>query len=152
MRYDPLVAWFRAAEPSDDAAWTFSLVNIRVDLAFAPTEVALIPGMIQSVRHDGRGEDDVIMLGLFQADDAYLRNLLGGSTYTSAITQGMTDIYDRYQTSNVVVDQDNTTEFIGRAGAFDFLRVFNLSLSEAEAASSQLPVFAEFSPVEGGVR
>ena len=35
VTYDPLVAWFRTAEPSHDAAWTFSLVNVRIDLANA---------------------------------------------------------------------------------------------------------------------
>ncbi len=30
--FDPLVAWFRAAKPPISQAWTFSLVNVRVDL------------------------------------------------------------------------------------------------------------------------
>ncbi len=152
INYDPLVAWFRTAEPSRDAAWTFSLVNVRVDLANAAAEVALLPSMVSAVRRDGRGEDDVIMLGLFQADDAYLRSVLAGGTHESIVRTGMTDIYNQYQTSNLLVDSSNSTEYVGRAGAFDFLRVFNLSLAEAEAASKSLPVFAEFSPVEGGVR
>lgn len=33
ITFDPLVAWFRAAEPPASQAWTFSLVNIRIDLA-----------------------------------------------------------------------------------------------------------------------
>lgn len=152
IHYDPLVAWFRTAEPSHDAAWTFSLVNVRIDLANAAAEVALLPGMLSAVRRDGRGEDDVIFLGLFQADDEYLRSTLAGSTHESVVRSGMTDIFNQYQTSNLLVDASNTTEYVGRAGAFDFLRVFNLSLAEAEAASKSLPVFAEFSPVEGGVR
>ncbi len=150
--YDPLVAWFRAAEPSRDAAWTFSLMNVRIDLASAAAEVNLVPSMLDAVRRDGRGEDDVVMLGLFQADDAYLRSVLAGGSHESLVRSGMTDVAGRHQTANVIIDQANSTEYVGRSGAFDFLRVFNLSLAEAEAASTQLPVFAEFSPVEGGVR
>lgn len=152
MTYDPLVAWFRTAQPSHDAAWTFTLVNVRVELANAANEVGLITPMLVNVRQDGRGEDDVLMLGLFQADDAYLRRVLDGKPHQSIVSTGMTDVYSRYQTSNIIVDAANTTEHVGRSGVFDFLRIFNLSLPEAEAASSQLPVFAEFSPLEGGVR
>ncbi len=152
VKYDPLVAWFRTAEPSHDAAWTFSLVNVRIDLASAAAEVAVIPSVLTAVRRDGRGEDDVVLLGLFQADDAYLRKVLLGSTHESIVRSGTTDIFGRYQTSNVLVAASSSTEYVGRCGAFDFLRVFNLSLAEAEAASSHLPVFAEFSPLEGGVR
>ncbi len=152
ITFDPLVAWFRAAEPSPDAAWTFSLVNVRVELPKAAAEVQLLPSMLTAVRRDGRGEDDVIMLGLFQADDSYLRSVLSASGHESVLRSGMTDVAGRHQTANVIIHYANSTEYVGRAGAFDFLRVFNLSLAEAEAASTQLPVFAEFSPVEGGVR
>lgn len=152
VTYDPLVAWFRSAQATETAAWTFSLVNVRVDLANASAEVALLPSMLTAVRRDGRKEDDVVMLGLFQADDAYLRKILASSSHESVVRSGTTDIFGRHQTSNLIVDRSNTTESVGRSGAFDFLRVFNLSLAEAEAASSHLPVFAEFSPLEGGLR
>ena len=45
-----------------------------------------------------------------------------------------------------------TTEAIGRGGVVDFLRRENLSLAEAEKVSPYLPVYAEFSTREGGVR
>lgn len=149
MTYDPLVAWFRAAEPSSDAAWTFSLVNVRINLARAPAEVALLPGIFSSVRLDGRGEDDVVMAGLFQADDSYLIKRTMGSDVVAAVQSTTTDIFNRHQTCNVLVDRNRTSEFIGRGGPVDFLRLFNLTLSEAEAVSSHLPVFGEFSALEG---
>ena len=150
MAFDPLVAWFRAASVDVKDAWTFSLVNVRIDLAKAPAEVALLPRVFASVRDDGRGEDDVILAGLFQADDAYLLSTLTAASMRGAVRGAPTDIFGRHQTSNLLIDIGPTNEFIGRGGALDFLRVYNLAISEAEATSSQLPVFAEFSCLEGG--
>ena len=42
-----------------------------------------------------------------------------------------------------------TVEFAGKAGAFDFLRQFNLSLEQALEVSDHLPIWAEFSALEG---
>ncbi|MDM4014094.1 deoxyribonuclease I [Roseiconus lacunae] len=151
MTYDPLVAWFRAAEPPEQVAWTFSMVNVRVNLARAPAEVALLPGVMSSVRLDGRGEDDVVMAGLFQADDTYLVKRVMGNGVAAAVQSLPTDIFGRHQTSNLLVDRNRTNEFIGRGGPFDFLRKDNLSLSEAEAISSHLPVTGEFTVWEGGI-
>lgn len=149
LAYDPLVAWFRAAEPETNKAWTFSLVNVRVDLARAPREVAVLGQLFDSVREDGRGEDDVVITGLFQADDAYLLPVIAGPSIQAAVSSSPTDIYGRHQTSNVLFDRASTAEAIGRGGVYDFLRVYNLSVAQAQAVSSYLPVFAEFSPLEG---
>lgn len=150
ISFDPLVAWFQAAEPISARAWTFSLVNVRVDLSKAAEEVQLLPGMIKAVRADGRREDDVLVAGLFQADDAYLLPSVASKTSVAAVRSTPTDIFNQHQTSNLLYDSDPTTEAIGRSGAFDFLRVYNLDMAEAEACSSHLPVFAEFSAIEGG--
>ncbi|OYP36345.1 deoxyribonuclease I [Rhodopirellula sp. MGV] len=151
MTYDPMVAWFRAAEPPDQVAWTFSVVNVRINLARAPAEVALLPGIFSSVRLDGRNEDDVVMMGLFQADDTYLLKRTMGDEVVAVVRSSATDIFGRHQTSNILVDRNRTNEFIGRGGPFDFLRQYNLTLGEAEAISSHLPVFGEFTPWEGGI-
>lgn len=149
ISFDPLVAWFRAAEPASNRAWTFSLVNIRVDLARAPAEVALLRDLMDSIRQDGRGEDDVVMLGLFQADDAYLIPTLGGRKVRAAVRNLPTDIFGKYQTSNVLIDSATTSEYVGRGGVLDYTGLFNLNATEAESVSSQLPVYAEFSALEG---
>ncbi len=150
ITFDPLVAWFRTAEPPASQAWTFSLVNLRVDLARAPTEVALLPDMLAAIRSDGRGEDDVVLVGLFQADDAYLLPTIDGEEVKAAVQSRPTDIFGKYQTSNVLVETLTTSEYLGRGGVFDYLRLYNLSLPEAETVTSHLPVHAEFSATEGG--
>lgn len=150
MTYDPLVATFRAARPAAQVAWTFSLVNVRIDLGRAATEVALLPGIFESVRRDGRGEDDVLMLGLFQADDAYLIPTMGGGSIRAAVQARSTDIFSRYQTSNLLLDSIPTSEFLGRAGVYDYARAADMNPIEAETVTSHLPVFADFTAHEGG--
>ncbi len=149
LTYDPLVAWFRAAEPNVNDAWTFSLVNVRVELSRAPQEVAVLGQLFKSVREDGRGEDDVIVAGLFQADDSYLLPVIAGEKIQAAVTSTPTDIFGRHQTSNVLYDSRMTAEAIGRGGVYDFLRVYNLSVAQSQTVSSYLPVYAEFTPLEG---
>ncbi|KAA5540986.1 deoxyribonuclease I [Roseiconus nitratireducens] len=150
MTFDPMVAWFRVAGIPVDSAWTFSVVNVRVNLARAAAEVALLPGIFSSVRLDGRGEDDVVMTGLFQADDSYMIPRILGSSVTAAVRSAPTDIFGRHQTCNILVDRQRTSEYLGRGGPVDFLRHYNLSIGQAETISSHLPVFAEFTATEGG--
>ncbi len=151
LSFDPLVAWFRAAGPPVGQAWTFSLVNIRIDLSRAPDEVAMLPHVLSTIRSDGRGEDDVILLGLFQADDAYLLPTVGDQKFKAAVHSLPTDVFGRYQTSNLLIDAHATSEYVGRGGAYDFAESLDLNLAEAETVTSQLPVYAEFTAVEGGL-
>lgn len=149
--FDPLVGWFRAAAPPVAQAWTFTLVNIRVDLARAPDEVAVLPEVVSRIRSDGRGEDDIVLAGLFQADDAYLLPTLAKPTFKAAVRSLPTDLFGRYQTSNVLIDSSPTSEYLGRGGVYDFSAMLELTLAEAETVTSQLPVYAEFTAVEGGL-
>ena len=149
MTYDPLVAWFRAVGPSEREAWTFTIVNVRIDLARAPAEVALLGNLFEAVRKDGRGEDDVLMAGLFQADDEYLMPVVAGPSIRPAVRSTATDVFGRHQTCNLLFDAHTTAEAVGAGGAYDFLRIYNLSLDQAQTVSSYLPVFAEFSSREG---
>ena len=150
MSYDPLVASFQAAEPPATEAWTFTLVNIRIDLADASREVAKLPTILKSVRADGRGEDDVILLGVFQADDEYLGPTMGMKDVHLAVQHRSTDVYGRFQTSNLVIERASSSEFLGRGGVFDYRRNYDLNPIQAEAVTSHLPVFAEFTAHEGG--
>ncbi len=149
LTHQPLVAWFRAAEVDPQRAWTFSLVNWQVDLSRARQEIYELPRLIAAVTSDGRGEDDVIVAGLLQADQAYLAATLGGDKHWFANADKATDIHVKYQTSNLIIDRRMTTEAVLRGGVFDFLRAYNLSLKLAERISENLPVYAEFSPWEG---
>ncbi len=152
LTHDPLVAWFRATAIDPRDAWTFSMVNMRIELPLARQEVAELPRIVEAVRRDGRREDDCLLAGLFQADETYLQATLARQSMEIAVKQRPTDIFARHQTSNLLYNVKTTSEAIGRAGVLDFLRQENLSLSEAETISPYLPVYAEFSPQEGGLR
>jgi len=152
MTNDPFVAWFRAADASPETAWTFSFVNVSINLAVAQAEVAELPRILNAIAKDGRSEDDVILGGLFQADDSYLMTAIAQPSLRAAIRGTPTDIYAKHQTSNLLYNDVLTTEALGRGGVLDFLRRENLSLDEAAQVSPYLPVYAEFTPLEGGLR
>lgn len=150
LTHKPLVAWFRAAQIDPRRAWTFSMVNMRIEVTRARQEIYELPRLIAAIASDGRGEDDVIVAGLFQADHTYLSATVGQAKHWIANEDKPTDVFARYQTSNLITDRRATTEAILRGGVVDFLRAFNLSIAEAERISPSLPVYAEFCPWEGG--
>jgi deoxyribonuclease-1-like protein len=152
LSHKPLVAWFRAAQVDPQRAWTFTLVNMRIDVARARHEVYELPRLFSVIGADGRGEDDIIFAGLLQADHVYLNGTLGGTNHWFATHDKSTDVYAKYQTSNLIVDRRTTTEAVLRGGVVDFLRINNLSISQAEKVTPHLPVYGEFSPWEGGYR
>jgi hypothetical protein len=51
---------------------------------------------------------------------------------------------------NMLFSQAGTTEFTGRAGVFDLIREFNLTMDEAIEVSDHMPIWAEFDIFEGG--
>lgn len=149
VTYDPLVAWFRVRGIPAERAWTFSLVNFRVDTSRAAQEVPLIGQLMAAVAADGRGEDDLLLAGMLQADDRQLVAELGGAASEAAVRATPTDVFARYQLSNLILPKRTTTEYLGRGGVIDFLRLYNLSSAEAEELSPHLPVYGEFTPTEG---
>jgi deoxyribonuclease-1-like protein len=150
LRSDPFVAWFRARGAPVEAAFTFTLVCVRVDPERTVEELDALADVFVRVRSDGRREDDVILLGNLNADDRYLGRLGDLPRITCAISAAPTTTRGDRQLANVIFDHRATNEFTGRVGVFDFLRELNLSLRDALEISEHLPVWAEFSVYEGG--
>ncbi len=143
----PLVGWFRAKESPSHQAFTFTLVSVAVNPNSRFEEVRLIPELAKSILIDGRREDDIIFVGDFQSSERQLLDLrsLGWQT---AISDLATTVRGDRMLDNMLIHSGVTREFNGRAGVIDFIREFNLTLQEAEALSSHLPIGAEFSPLE----
>lgn len=149
LHHEPLVGWFRALGTSSQDAFTFSLVNLRVDPDFIHSELETLPNLVQAVAADGRGEDDILLAGDFSASvpqlaslsTAGMRVLLDGIATTTRGNQ---------QVDTIAFPAASTTEYTGRSGAYDFLRQFNMSLEQAVEISEHLPIWAEFSIMEGG--
>jgi deoxyribonuclease-1-like protein len=150
LHREPLVGWFRARGAPADQAFTFSLVNIHIDPDEVEREVSVLDDVFYAVRNDGRQEDDVIILGDFNADDRHLGELNGVPHIFAVISNMATNTAGTRQYDNLVFDRQATSEFTGRAGVFDFLRTYGFTIEAAREVSDHLPVWAEFSVVEGG--
>ena len=147
---EPFVAWFRTVGPAPDQAFTFSLVNVRVEPSRGVQERDTLDDVLLAVRNDGRGEDDVIIAGDLRAAPGELGDLERMAEIAYAVQQVPTTTQGDSAGDNLVLQKTATVEFTGRGGVFDFLREFNLTLAQALEVSDHLPVWAEFSIYEGG--
>ncbi len=149
---EPLVGWFRVRGVDPSAAFTFTLVNMRTDETEGETERenGLIRSILDNVRNDQRGEDDVILLGDFQVPVSELKQSANLPSAVFVIAETPTDPGQTAQRDNIILDPIATVEFTGRCGVVDFLRQMNLTLQQARRISNHLPVWAEFSVWEGG--
>jgi endonuclease/exonuclease/phosphatase family metal-dependent hydrolase len=150
LHREPFVGWFRARGPPPDQAFTFSLVNIHTDPDEVQDEVNVLDDVFHAVRNDGRREDDVIIVGDFNADDRSLGELGRVANFFAAISNVATNTAGTRQFDNIIFDHQATSEYTGRAGVFDFLRAYGLTIETARMVSDHLPVWAEFSVLEGG--
>ncbi|MCC9606290.1 endonuclease/exonuclease/phosphatase family protein [Blastopirellula sp. JC732] len=151
LHREPLVAWFRVRGPKPDQAFTFTLVAVHTDPDEVASEINVMDDVMRAVRGDGRGEDDVILLGDFNTDERNLGELGSVTGLTPAVTGMMTNTRGTAAYDNLYFTLPATSEFTGRGGVHDFVREFNLSIDEALEISDHLPVWGEFSIYEGGV-
>jgi endonuclease/exonuclease/phosphatase family metal-dependent hydrolase len=150
LHREPLVGWFRVRGPQPTEAFTFSLVNIHTDPDETSQELDALADVFRAVRSDGRGEDDVIVLGDLNVDESHLGQLGDISGIRWAITGVATNTRGTKQYDNIVFSGQATSEYTGRWGVFDMIRQFNLTTDEALKVSDHQPVWAEFSLQEGG--
>lgn len=149
MEFDPLVGWFRCKGVPSDKAFTFTLVNIRLDALSHGRELKLLPDLLRSVRQDGRSEDDVLLLGNFGYSDREMDSLRNvGMLF--ALEGTPTTVTGESMLDNIIFPTRATDEFTGRAGVVDFLRQWNLSIDQAFQVSTHMPIWAEFFAAEGG--
>jgi deoxyribonuclease-1-like protein len=152
LHREPLVGWFRARGPAPEQAFTFSLATVHTDPDEVDRELDVLDDVFFAVRDDvQRREDDVIMLGDFNAKEASLRELGRIKGLVKVVTGNTpTNTLHNAQYDNILFHETATSEHNGRGGVFDFLRDYNLTLEQAERVSDHLPVWAEFSVYEGG--
>lgn len=149
MEFDPLVGWFRCKAVPSDKAFTFTLVNVRLDPLSNGKELKLLPDLIRSVRQDGRSEDDIILLGNFGYSDSEMQSLRNAGMIF-ALEGIPTTVTGEAMLDNLVFPSRATDEFTGRTGVVDFLRQLNLSIDQAYQISTHMPIWAEFFAAEGG--
>jgi len=148
--YEPLVGWFRSKQVATSSAFTFSLVNIKIDPINGDRELALLPSLLKSVRQDGRLEDDIILAGDFGCSDRELASLKNAGMLF-ALEGVPTMVSGDAMLDNIAFPARATDEFTGRSGVLDFLRKANLSIDQAFQISTHMPIWAEFYASEGGI-
>lgn len=146
----PFVAGFRVRGPPPGEAFTFTLINIHTDPDEVAEEIDVLDDVIRSVRSDGRGEDDVILLGDLNADYRKFGQLGQMPNIAWVIHDFPTNTRRTATYDNILFDRRATVEFTGRAGVLDVMQTYNLTMEQALQVSDHLPVWAEFSITEGG--
>jgi hypothetical protein len=146
----PLVGAFRVRGPTPAEAFTFTLVNVDLDPDHSPAEGDALAAVYRAVRDDGRGEDDIIILGTVNLAEQELAHLEQALDIARSINAVPTTTRGTAVADNILFNRRATTEFTGRSGVIDLIREFGLTMPEALEVSEHLPVWSEFSVFEGG--
>lgn len=150
MTREPFVGWFRTRVVRAEHAFTFSLVNCHIDPTRIKQELDAMDEVLFSVRDDGREEDDVLLAGDFGPNYRETGQLGRLTSIRWAISGLPTTTDGQDSLDNIVFQKMATSEFTGRSGTFNFLQEYNLALDHAIEISDHIPVWAEFSVLEGG--
>ena len=150
LHREPLVTGFRARGAPPNEAFTFALVNIHTDPDEVDAELNALDDVFRAVRNDGRGEDDIILLGDLNVDEGHLGQLGQVPNITYVVSGVPTNTRGDKTYDNILFDRNATTEYLGQAGVLDVVREFNLTQEQALKVSDHLPIWAEFSIFEGG--
>lgn len=152
LHREPLVAGFRVRGPPPEEAFTFTLIDIHTEPGKAADELNVLDDVFRAVRNDGRGEDDIILLGDLNADDHHLGEL-GQLPYITWVISGVpTNTHGSKLYDNILFDSRPTVEYLGQAGVFDLMGEFHVPMERALEISDHLPIWAEFSLREGGTK
>ena len=147
LHREPLVAWFRVRGLPPAEAFSFTMVNFHLDPDEVDRELPLVDEVLRAVRNDGRNEDDVILLGDFNADQIDFAEMAGVPGMDWVVRDLPTNTRGTASYDNIAFVAYDTQEYVS-GGVFDFPRQMNLSLEDALKVSDHLPVYAEFSVLE----
>jgi len=148
--HPPLVALFRVRGPDEKEAFTFKLINVHTEPQRAAQETELLDDVYRAVRDDRPLEDDIILLGDFGTVTDRIESLKQIPDLGPSIADTPTTFRSNATVDNIFFNRRATIEFTGRAEVFDVERDLGLEPQEAQAMFEHLPVWAEFSPYEGG--
>jgi deoxyribonuclease-1-like protein len=149
LQRPPLVGWFRTRMPNPQESFTFSLVNVELAASRPDLELAYLGDLYRAIRDDGRGEDDVIIAGDFNSGDRGFESAKKRAGLIWVVSNTPTDIKRKAQYDNLLFNENSTVEYTQSGGVFDFVRCYNLRLDNASRLSERMPVWAEFSAIEG---
>jgi len=150
FRNKPLVGLFRVRGPKPNEAFTFKVVNVQVEPAYADHELPRLAEVYRAVRDDGLGEDDILLVGNFAAVARKIDAVFEPLRLSACIAGPLATAEGLSTPNNLVISRTATTEFTGRGGTFDLVRAYDLNPVTLQAVSAYLPVWSEFTSFEGG--
>ncbi|MEC9092691.1 MAG: endonuclease/exonuclease/phosphatase family protein, partial [Planctomycetota bacterium] len=148
----PVVSSFKVKNELAKKPFTFTLVsfhNVPAGNRRWEEEVANLPSVYQEVRRLLAEEDDIVLLGDFNADsETILRGLAPlNQNFASAVPIEKTNVIQTKSYDNLVFDIQSTSEFIeGRV--FNFSEVCKLYGADPRKVSDHFPVYATFAMEE----
>ncbi len=149
MHRQPYVARFVAQNPRNP--FRFTAINVHTDPDVAAIEVDVLADVFQNVRAfemSTAKEDDVLLLGDFNASPQQMRKLGALPGFLAAITNQPTNVSENKIFDNVIMDRYATVEYTGRSGVLLMRELFGFSREEARRLSDHNPVWAEFTSWE----
>jgi endonuclease/exonuclease/phosphatase family metal-dependent hydrolase len=152
LHREPLIGHFRTRWQGDAPAFTFILINIHTDPDETDVELDALGEAFVAVQQNPWGEDDVVLLGDLNVDYTKFGALGRVPDLTCTVQGQPTNTRGTKSYDNIVFSRATTIEFTGNAGVLDLQREYSLSPEAALEVSDHLPVWAEFTVVEGGSR
>lgn len=151
LHREPFFTQFLAKTDQPERAFSFWLVNIHTDPDEVPQELAALAQVYAIMKNTRFGEDDVILLGDFNAAASEMLPLGQVPGLQTVIANEPTNTRMTKSYDNLLFDQDTLNEFTGKSGVYSIQKRHGMKLEQALEVSDHLPVWAEFSVWESGV-
>jgi endonuclease/exonuclease/phosphatase family metal-dependent hydrolase len=149
MMRPPLATRFQCIELPEGQGFTFTLLNVHTTPEEADRDLRAIESVVASTRQLLPMEDDIIVLGDFNASTSQINKVRWFAAQSAAIPdQWMTNTRQTKNYDNQVFDSRATVEYTGRSGVFNFQQLYQISLDQALQVSDHFPIWGEYSIFE----
>jgi deoxyribonuclease-1-like protein len=151
LHREPLVARFVARGNGQYQPFSFTLSNVHTDPDEVKQEVSVLGRVYSSIAQfeaQAAGEDDVIMVGDFNADANLLASVATQREYVPTIVSAPTNVAGTKQYDNVLLNPVFCGEFTGNCGVVDLQAFLGMTQDEVRQLSDHLPVWCEFNIYE----
>lgn len=149
MMRPPLATRFQCIELPEGQGFTFTLLNVHTTPEEADRDLKAIESVVATTRQLLPMEDDIIVLGDFNASTAQIAKVRWFATQSAVIPdQWMTNTRQNKNYDNQVFDGRATVEYTGRSGVFNFQQLYQISLDQALQVSDHFPIWGEYSIFE----
>lgn len=149
MMRPPLATRFQCIELPEGQGFTFTLLNVHTTPEQADRDLQALESVVATTRQLLPMEDDIIVLGDFNASTSQINKVRWFAAQSTAIPeQWMTNTRQTKNYDNQVFDSRATVEYTGRSGVFNFQQLYQISLDQALQVSDHFPIWGEYSIFE----